>query len=77
MPLTLGIAAGALAFFFADRGVERLGNRIGEQLGYRSLSAPLKQAFRSRPSSGLVWRRARASAWHCWRPSSCPTCPRR
>jgi ZIP family zinc transporter len=28
-PLALGIAAGALAFFFADRGVERLGRRLG------------------------------------------------
>jgi zinc transporter, ZIP family len=27
-PLALGIAAGALAFFFADRGVERLGRRL-------------------------------------------------
>lgn len=33
MPLTLGIAAGALAFFFADRGVKRLGNRIGGAAG--------------------------------------------
>jgi zinc transporter, ZIP family len=29
LPLALGIAAGALAFFFADRGVERLGRRLG------------------------------------------------
>jgi ZIP family zinc transporter len=33
MPLALGIAAGALAFFFADRGVRRLGKRIGGAAG--------------------------------------------
>jgi zinc transporter, ZIP family len=29
LPLAIGIAAGALAFFFADRAVERLGRRLG------------------------------------------------
>jgi ZIP family zinc transporter len=29
LPLALGIAAGALAFFFADRWVERLGRQLG------------------------------------------------
>jgi zinc transporter, ZIP family len=29
LPLALGLATGALAFFFADRGVERLGGRLG------------------------------------------------
>src|ERR671912_1625389 len=29
LPLAFGLAAGALAFFFADRGVERLGGRKG------------------------------------------------
>lgn len=29
LPLAAGIAAGALAFFFADRAVERLGRRLG------------------------------------------------
>jgi ZIP family zinc transporter len=29
VPLALGIGAGALAFFFADRWVERLGPRLG------------------------------------------------
>lgn len=29
LPLTFGLAAGALAFFFADRGVERIGGRLG------------------------------------------------
>jgi zinc transporter, ZIP family len=29
LPLAFGLVAGALAFFFADRGVERLGGRLG------------------------------------------------
>ncbi len=29
LPLAFGLAAGALAFFFADRGVERVGGRLG------------------------------------------------
>jgi zinc transporter, ZIP family len=29
LPLAFGLAAGALAFFFADHGIERLGGRLG------------------------------------------------
>ena len=60
LPLAFGLVAGALAFFFADRGVERLGVAWGQvRQDCRSPWARCWTGFPSRLCSGWASRRAR------------------
>jgi ZIP family zinc transporter len=61
LALAVGIAAGALAFFFADRGVERLGRRLGS--GAAGLPLALGALLDGIPEQtvlGIAWPRAKA-----------------
>lgn len=61
LPVAIGIAVGALAFFFANRAVDRIGGRKGGGAGGLPLAVgALLDGSPSRPSSASAWRPARA-----------------
>lgn len=77
LPLSIGLALGAVVFYAADRAVNRMGGRPEQPAGLVLALGALLDGIPEQTVLGIGLAGGQQVSRRCWWRSSCPTCQRR